>query len=108
MKAITERDGDVTEIYHKDPHDDKFHVQIVQDVSQYLRVNQHERHQTERGTPYSNKSAFHKVASIPEVVIAQWWKELGSNPLAKENRRWLVAKLNSNEFKKLRTREGQI
>lgn len=108
MKKITEIDGDVREIYHKDAHDDKFHVEIVQDVSQYLRVNKEERNQTERGTPYGNKSAFHKVASIPEVVIAQWWKELGSNPLSSENRGWLIAKLNSNEYNKLRTREGVL
>lgn len=106
MKIISERDGDVTEIYHKDPHDDKFHLQIVQDVSQYLRVNKNER--TESGTTFGNKSAFHKVASIPEVVISQWWKELGSNPLSKENRKWLIAKINSSEYSNLKTKEVRV
>lgn len=106
MKGIIERDGDVTEIYHKDPHDDKFHVQIVQDVSQYLRMNKQDSDQA--GTTFGNKSAFHKVASIPEVIVAQWWKELGSNPLSKENRKWLIAKLNSNEYQKLKTKEVNI
>lgn len=106
MKAITETDGDVTEIYHKDPHDDKFHVQIVQDVSQYLRMNKQDKDNS--GTAFGSKSAFHKVASIPEVVVAQWWKELGSNPLSKENRKWLIAKLNSNEFERLKTKEVRI
>ena len=108
MKRYSEIDGDLQEIYHKDAHDDKFHVQLVQDVSQYLKVNDAQRNDTERGTRWGNQSAFHKVASIPEVVIAQWWKELGSNPLSKENRGWLIAKLNSNEYKKLRTREGRL
>lgn len=106
MRAITEKQGDVTEIYHKDPHDDKFHVEIVQDVSQYLKANKEDRDHS--GTKFSNKSAFHKVASIPEVVVAQWWKELGSNPLSVENRKWLIAKLNSSDYPKLKTKDVTI
>ena len=106
MGKLISNDGDVAEIYHKDNHTGQFHIQLVQDVSQYIRMNQHEFNVTEKGTSW--KGGMHKVASIPEVVLAQWWKELGSNPLAKENRRWLTAKLNSRDYYKLRTREGTI
>jgi len=107
MKRILSSDGDVTEIYHKDAHDEgKFHIQLVQDVQQYIRANKEQFNVTEKGTSW--KGDMHKVASIPESVLADWWNELGANPLAKENRGWLIAKLNSNEFRALRTRAGQI
>jgi len=106
MKKLLDSDGDVKEIYHHDPHDGKFHVEIVQDVSQHLKANAHEYNTTEKGTKW--KGNFHKVASIPEVVLAQWQKELGSNPLSKQNRKWLIGKLNSRDYFKLRTRAGTI
>lgn len=105
MGRLLESDGDVTEIYHKD-HDGKVHIELVQDVAQYLRMNANQFNTTEKGTTW--KGDMHKVASIPEVVLAQWWQELGSNPLDKENRNWLIGKLNSREFYKMRTRAGQI
>ncbi|MBL4891464.1 MAG: hypothetical protein JKX91_06515 [Rhizobiaceae bacterium] len=106
MSKLIESDGDVHEIYHKDNHTGQFHIEIVQDVAAYLRANKEEFNVTEKRTTW--KGDFHKVASIPEVVVAQWWKELGSNPFSKENKPWLVAKLNSNEFYRLRTRAGTI
>ena len=107
MKEIVDYDGDLKEVYHKDAHDDKFHIEIVQDVQHYLKSNKMERDLNERKGKFSG-GMLHKVASIPEVVLADWHKELGANPLAKENRNWLIAKLNSSEFAKLRTREGRI
>jgi len=106
MGKLLDSDGDVKEVYHRDAHDGQVHIQLVQDVSQYLRANKDEFNVTEKGTSW--KGNMHKVASIPEVVLAQWWKELGSNPLSKENRKWFIAKLNSNEFRGLRTRAGTI
>jgi hypothetical protein len=105
MGRLLESDGDVHEIFHKD-NSGGFHIEVVQDVGKYLKANSDEFNVTEKGTSW--KGDFHKVASIPEVVAAQWWKELGSNPFSKENRGWLAAKLNSREFYKLRTRAGNI
>ena len=108
MKQIIGRDGDLTETFHKDPHDpSKFHIEIAQNVSSYLKANSEDRATHRRKSSYG-KGSFHKVASIPEVVVAQWWKELGSNPLAKENRKWLISKLNNRDFYKVRTRNGRI
>ena len=106
MGKLLESDGDVHEIYHKDNHTGQFHVEIVQDVGKYLKANADEFNTTEKGTTW--KGDMHKVASIPEVVVAQWWKELGGNPFSKENRGWLTARLNSREYYKLRTRAGSI
>ena len=106
MKRYFGSNGDMREIYHKDPHDNKIHIQVVQDVGRYIKANQEQFNITEKGTTW--KGDFHKVASIPLVVLEQWTKELGDNPLKKEYEGWLAAKLNSNEFYRLRTRAGAI
>lgn len=106
MKRLLEKRGDVTEIYKRDNGDSKFHIEIVQDVSKYLRKNRYDQGEFRRGSRWGK--GMHKVASIPEVVLAEWWKELGDNPLAKHNRKWLIAKLNSNEFSLLRSRLGRL
>jgi len=106
MKEIIDASTDAYEIYHKDPHDDKFHIQVVQNVAPYLKANREQYNATEKGTNWGG--SMHKVASIPEVVLADWWKELGSNPLSKENRKWLISKLNNRDFYRLRTRAGRI
>ena len=106
MGTLLDSDGDVHEVYHKDSHTGQFHIEVVQDVGRYLKANADEFNITEKGTSW--KGDLHKVASIPEVVAAQWWKELGSNPFSKENRGWLAAKLNSREFYRLRTRAGAV
>ena len=104
MGKLIESDGDVHEIYHKDEMSGKFHIEIAQDIEGYLNANK-----TERNAASSNwKGEWHKVASIPEVTLAQWWKELGSNPLSKENQKWLIAKINSCEYKYLRTKTGRV
>ena len=104
MGRLLSSDGDVTEIFHKE--DGKIHIEMIQDVDKYLKSNAEQFNITEKGTTW--KGDMHKVATVPEVVLAQWWKELGSNPLSKENRPWLMARLNSREFYKMRTRAGHL
>ena len=106
MSKHLSQNGDVSEVHHYSQADDQTIIQTVQNVSPYLDRNAEERNQKGGGENW--KGDFHKVASIPLVVIEQWTKELGDNPLSKRNRKWLVAKLNSNEFLKLRTKEGRI
>jgi len=54
------------------------------------------------------------MASIPPIVIVQWTEELKKhgadciNPLDAKNRKFLLAKLNSPEWNKLRTKQGVI
>lgn len=60
------------------------------------------------------KEDFHKVASIPWIVVQQWREELikkgapDPNPLAKINRPFLTAKLNNRDNSKLRTKDGNL
>ena len=60
------------------------------------------------------KGDFHHVASIPLVVIQQWREELkvkgvsNPDPLAKENKNFFIAKINSSDFSSFRTKAGRI
>jgi hypothetical protein len=92
VMSVMEKDGD------------KLHVNQVQDVEPLLDANQREI----ASATTNFKGDLHKVASIPLIIIEQWYKELGDNPLDKRNRKWLIAKLNSNEFIKLRTKHGRV
>lgn len=103
MSKLLSQDGDMGAIHHYSNSEDQTIVQTVQDVEPYLRKNAQER---SNGDGW--KGDLHKVASIPMVVIEKWQNELGDNPLAKRNRKWLIAKLNNNDYLKLRTKEGRI
>ena len=60
------------------------------------------------------KESFHKVATIEPIMIERWRMELklkgadNTNPLATENRTFLMAKLNDRDYSKLRTKEGHL
>lgn len=60
------------------------------------------------------KGDMHKVASIPLIIIDQWREELkakgasNSDPLHKDNRAYFIAKINSSEWSKLRTKQGRV
>ncbi len=93
----------VVETFHKNA-DGTFTIQKSQDVEGILKDNAIDKNASSSGW----KGDMHKVASVPMVIVEQWWKELGSDPFHKKNRKWLIAKLNSSEWSKLRTKEGRL
>lgn len=100
----------ITETYHKDPMTGQVRINKSQDLQPFMDSNAIDRSSASSGW----KGDFHKVASIPLLVVEMWTNELKAkgysnpNPMAKENNVWLMAKLNSNDFLKLRTKEGNI
>lgn len=84
--------------------DGKTVLKKTADVGKELDLNAADRNSAQSGW----KGDMHKVASIPLIVVEQWWKELGSDPFAKQNRKWLIARLNSGDWSKLRTKEGNL
>ena len=98
----------ITETFIKDG--DTIKVNQHQDLQPFIDANQSQRNNCGRGW----KEEFHKVASIPPLIIEMWNNELkslghkNSNCLSKEHSKWFIAKLNSSDFLKLRTKEGQI
>lgn len=100
----------ITETFVKDQMTGVISINQSQDLSLLNKINTQQRNNAERGF----KGDWHKVASIPLVMIEIWRNEMKAagysnpNPLAKENEVWLMAKLNSRDFSKLRTKEGRI
>ena len=100
----------ITETFYQDPMTGIIKINQSQPVQLLIDNNKIDRINAGSGW----KETFHKVASIPLVVIDIWREELklmgdrDPNPLAKSNEKWFIAKLNSNDFLKLRTKEGVI
>lgn len=107
MKKILDVDPvtGLTEIFHKDPGSDKFTIQTVQNVGPVL---EHNKKLLNNDTGNYRNGNFHHIASVPHVVIEQWRKELGDDPLAKRNRKWFIAKLNDRDNKFMRTKGGTL
>lgn len=104
MKKILDRYGDVTEVFHFNESTGEQGIEIVQDVESTMKRNEDARSLADK----SWKGDLHEVANIPLVVVQQWAEELGDWPFKKEHRKWLLAKLNSRDWLKLRTKEGRI
>lgn len=100
----------ITETYKRDHLTGEIKVNRSQNVDPLFNVNAVERNGASTGW----KEDFHKVASIPLIVIEMWTNEMKAagfsnpNPLAKENEKWLIAKINSSDFFKLRTKTGRV
>jgi len=101
----------VTGIIDTTVHDGKeIKIKKYQDVTPFLEENSRDR-DIRNG---SWKGDFHKVASIPPIVIEQWVTELKAMgapntwPLAAENNKFFMGKLNDPEYAYLRTKEGRI
>jgi len=83
-------------------------VKREQDVEGYLEQNKRELAEASTWRPYAGTN-MKKVASIPMIVAEQWLKE-GVNVFSNEpeQRRKVAQKLNSNEYRYLRTAPGQV
>lgn len=91
--------------YHYYDHDTRqTTIETREDVEPLLSSNQ--RKKNDSGTGW--KGNFHHIASIPQTLYYQWWREFGGNPMNPENRPRLMAKLRDRDFNKLRTKEGKI
>ena len=100
---------DIIEHYSKDDNG-KIKVYQTQDVKPFLQHNN--TYKDANGSGF--KGDWHRMASIPPIVIVQWTEELkakgadNTNPLDAQNRKFLLSKLNSPEWNKLRTKQGVI
>jgi len=103
-ELILDQYNGITEYYSQDAMTGQITIRTSQDVAPILKSNQQAR-EIETG---NWKGDFHHVASIPKELWTEWWHELGSNPFSKENKRWVMAKLNDGDFSKLRVKTGRI
>ena len=100
----------IIETFNKDSTTGKIHIHKTQDVNPFLQSNQNEMSSQTSGF----KGGWHKMASIPPIVIEMWREEMKTkgyanpNPLAAEHKDFLLRKLNSPDWNKLRTKQGMI
>lgn len=100
----------ITETFHKDNDTGKIHIKSEKDLTGFLNFTKNARD----NDPGGFKGDMHKMASIDPFVIVMWTEEMkkhgypNTNPLAVENRKFLLAKLNSPEWNCLRTKQGVI
>lgn len=99
----------ITETFSKD--NGKIIINQAKDLEPIMKQIKAERNSA---TKTFGKENYHKVATVDNVIIDMWREELklkgypDPNPLAQENRMWLIAKLNSREFSGLKTKDVTI
>ena len=106
---VKDEQTDIVEHYSKD---DKGKIQVyqTQDVTPFIKHNEKAREMATGGF----KGDWHRMASIPPIVIVMWSEELKKmgadccNPTDVKNRKFLLGKLNSPDWAKLRTKQGMI
>ncbi len=109
MRDIDAQTG-IIETFSKDSTSGKIHIHKQQDVNPFLQANQAEISNQSNGF----KGDMHKMASIPPIVIEMWREDMKAkgypnpNPLAVENRKYLLSKLNDPNWNFLRTKQGVI
>ena len=100
----------IIETFTKDSTTGKIHIHKEQDVKPFLEDNKRAMALQSGGF----KGDMHKMASIPPIVLEMWREDMKAkgypnpNPIAAENRKYLLAKLNSPDWNFLRTKQGII
>lgn len=85
-------------------NDGKIEYNTREDVSNQLAMNH-----AAKGNESGNwKGDMHHVASIPQTVYMEWWKEFGGNPMDPENQPKTMRKLQEREWSKLRVKSGRL
>ena len=97
--------GDVVRTFSHDSLTDKTTIASFQDVAPYLARNIEE--QNSQSSMDRHGDGLQKIASIPLILIDQWRKEIGGDPLNVANRGWLMKRLQDPEYAYLRTRTGR-
>tara|TARA_R110002074_G_scaffold121968_1_gene256507 strand:- start:26345 stop:26665 length:321 start_codon:yes stop_codon:yes gene_type:complete len=85
-------------------NDGKIEYNTREDVSNQLNMNKAAK-TNESG---NWQGEMHHVASIPQVVYMEWWKEFGGNPMDADNQPKLMRKLQEREWSKLRVKSGRL
>lgn len=82
----------------------KIEYNTVEDVSKHLALNR----QAKAKESGNWKGDMHHVASIPQTLYMEWWKEFGGNPMSPEHQPRLLRKLQQREWSQLRVKSGRL
>jgi len=78
------------------------------DVEPVLEANKAEFNATPRHSNKYGDKDFHRVARIPPIIIEKWKNELGVDFFKREDWPKVLALLNSNEYRYLKTMNVQL
>lgn len=96
----------VKRIYKWDASEEQGIIETVQDVQPVLDANK--RAQNDGTGGWSPSRELRKVGSIPNIVIEKWLVEEGINVFNKDHWPAVRRKLNSSEYRYLRSAEWNI
>lgn len=91
---------------HNDGTFELVHVQSNESVQSILDVNKRRANMTARSRRQRKENWWH-YATIPNVILLRWNKEINGNILAKENAAELFKRLNMREHEYLRATHGR-
>ena len=97
----TEFEAGVKTSYLKE--DGKLIIARDQDVESVIESNKRAQNENTYSGRRLNGATFHKVASVPMIVLEKWMREKGINPFDKNDAPKILSLLRDPENKYLRT-----
>lgn len=98
-RLISDRNGIKTFMTH---NGDTFDITKVQDISKNLELNRAVANEVGKR---SGSDAYNQVASIPAIIVTKWLIEEGIDLYNPDHSDAIKKKLNSSDFRYLRTSE---
>lgn len=92
-------------VWFTDNHDGSFSLTQTQDVEDILDGNKRLANEIDKKKGI-DQNWWH-YATIPNILIAKWSKEIGGDILAKENEKELFKRVNHPDYKYLKTTDGR-
>lgn len=94
------------EFHSYDPATDTTVIESVQDVTPILERNKTLQRQDDGG--WSPSRDLRRAAAIPDIIILKWRREEGIDVFNRDHWPAVKRKLNSSEYRYLRTAPGRI
>ena len=92
-------------VWFDDNHDGSFSMTHEQDVEPIIEANK--RLKLHANRKKGIKEGWWHFASIPNILVQLWSKEVGGNILSNEYKKELFERLNRPEYAYLKTTEGK-
>ena len=108
-KRLFSYDADTkTKTWFVDGEDNKFHLYTEQDCHDIIEMNKAKQLDAGYAKRKSQEGDYWRVASIPNTIQLKWLNDDGINIYDKDHWPAVKKKLNSNEWKWLKTYDGSI
>ncbi|MGE0652251.1 MAG: hypothetical protein AB7P12_10940 [Alphaproteobacteria bacterium] len=96
----------ISEYHHYDAAADRTVIETVQDVAPVLERNRALQNADDRG--WTRSRDLRRAATIPDIIILKWRNEEGIDVFDPDHWPAVKRKLNSSEYRWLRTAPGSL